>query len=377
MGVQRRSDELVVDASVDEASYVTFCGVGKSYDAKTLSVRNVSLAVKRGEFFTLLGPSGSGKTSCLMMLAGFARPTFGEIRHAGRSLASAAPYDRNIGVVFQNYALFSHMTVAENVAFPLSVRKLSRAEIETRTKWILAMVRLDELVARYPYQLSGGQQQRVALARALVFNPDLVLMDEPLGALDRQLREHLQTEMRRIQQEIGTTVIYVTHDQSEALSMSDKIAVFNNGEVQQVDTPKSIYAWPANSFVAGFVGDNMQLEGVVVARSGGDAQIDVPALGRFRGLAIDVGSAGSRAAMVLRPEHLRLTGTGDEGGGSITVTVTQVVFFGHQVRVNLTHASGATFFTHIAAIEGDSIPNVNSEIRLHWSAQNARVYSVG
>jgi putative spermidine/putrescine transport system ATP-binding protein len=241
MGLHTKSGEIAMAALAGEPRYVTFSGVGKSYDARTLSVRDVNLAVRRGEFFTLLGPSGSGKTSCLMMLAGFERPTVGEIRLAGRSLGSVAPYDRNIGVVFQSYALFPHMTVAENVAYPLSVRKKSRAEIEERTKWILGMVRLDEFAARHPSQLSGGQQQRVALARALVFNPDLVLMDEPLGALDRQLREHLQIEIRRIQQEIGATVIFVTHDQSEALSMSDRIAVFNKGEVQQADTPQSIY----------------------------------------------------------------------------------------------------------------------------------------
>lgn len=375
MGVLTKIDDAAHPAPAGDAGYVAFIGVGKSYDAATLSVRNVDLAVRRGEFFTLLGPSGSGKTSCLMMLAGFERPTVGEIRLAGRSLASVAPYDRNIGVVFQSYALFPHMTVAENVAFPLTVRKLSKSEIERRTKWILGMVRLDELSARHPSQLSGGQQQRVALARALVFNPDLVLMDEPLGALDRQLREHLQIEIRRIQQEIGATVIFVTHDQGEALSMSDRVAVFNKGEVQQADTPRAVYHKPANAFVAGFVGDSMSLSGLIVERQGEEIALDVQGLGRVRGIGVDTGRAGDRAKMILRPENLRLSGDREAAENVVTVRVASVVFFGQYVRVNLAHASGATFFTDIRA--SDPIPKTNSEIQLRWSVQGTRVYAAG
>lgn len=375
MGIDATIHNVVSPVSKDDAGHVAFVDVGKSYDAKTLSVRDVNLSVRRGEFFTLLGPSGSGKTSCLMMLAGFERATVGEIRLAGRSLASVAPYDRNIGVVFQSYALFPHMTVAENVAFPLTVRKLGRGEVEERTKWILGMVRLDEYAGRYPSQLSGGQQQRVALARALVFNPDLVLMDEPLGALDRQLREHLQIEIRRIQQEIGATVIFVTHDQSEALSMSDRIAVFNKGTVQQADTPLAIYARPDNAFVAAFVGDSIRLDGTVILRSGDAVEIDVPALGRLRGVPVDAGAEGSRAAMILRPEHVSLSGADGGSGNTISVRVTQTVFFGQHIRVKLVHSSGASFFTNIAA--SGTASKINDEIQLRWSAEDARVYAAG
>src|SRR5206468_2638498 len=189
----------------------------------------------RGEFLTLLGPSGSGKTTCLMLLAGFETPTAGQILMDGQLLNTIPPHQRNIGMVFQNYALFPHLTVRENLRFPLTVRKLPAAEIDQRVKKALAMVQLEKLGGRYPQQLSGGQQQRIALARALVFDPKLVLMDEPLGALDKQLREHMQIEIKHIHESLGITVVFVTHDQSEALTMSDRVAVFNHGIIQQID----------------------------------------------------------------------------------------------------------------------------------------------
>ncbi|TAM96133.1 MAG: ATP-binding cassette domain-containing protein, partial [Rhizobiaceae bacterium] len=200
---------------------VRFLGVQKTYDGDHLAVDNLNLSISSGEFITLLGPSGSGKTTTLMMLAGFEAPTVGEIFVAGRSVTSIPPYRRNIGMVFQNYALFPHMTVEENIAFPLSVRRVPKAEIGQRVKRALELVHLDGYGYRRPAQLSGGQQQRIAFARALVFEPDLVLMDEPLGALDRQLREHMQFEIKRLHEELGLTVVYVTHDQSEALTMSN------------------------------------------------------------------------------------------------------------------------------------------------------------
>src|SRR5215469_2914379 len=247
---------------------VKFIDVEKSYDGRTLAVRDLTLEVGRSEFLTLLGPSGSGKTTTLNMLAGFERPTRGEILLGGRPVDRLPPYDRNIGMVFQNYALFPHMTVGENVAFPLSVRRMSRADIAERVKRALAMVRLEAFGERRPGQLSGGQQQRIALARALVFEPRLVLMDEPLGALDKKLREQMQIEIKLLHERLGLTVVYVTHDQSEALTMSDRIAVFDKGIVQQLDSVDRLYESPCNEFVANFIGDSNRLRGTIAAVDG-------------------------------------------------------------------------------------------------------------
>src|SRR5574343_936781 len=223
---------------------VRFAGVQKTYDGLSLVVRSLDLDIQRGEFLSLLGPSGSGKTTTLMMLAGFESPTAGEILLDGAPITRTPPHKRNFGMVFQNYALFPHMSVADNVAYPLTVRKVPKAEIATRVAKALDMVQLGGRGERFPGQLSGGQQQRVALARALVFEPQLVLMDEPLGALDKQLREHMQMEIKHIHQRLGVTVVYVTHDQGEALTMSDRVAVFHQGEIQQIAPPRELYETP-------------------------------------------------------------------------------------------------------------------------------------
>jgi putative spermidine/putrescine transport system ATP-binding protein len=223
---------------------VDFKNIQKTYDGETLVVKDFNLEVKRGEFVTLLGPSGSGKTTCLMMVAGFETPTHGDIMLNDVPITHVPPHKRGIGMVFQNYTLFPHMTVAENLAFPLEVRKIDRSAISEKVQRALDMVRLGEFGTRRPAQLSGGQQQRVALARALVFEPDLVLMDEPLGALDKNLREEMQLEIKHIHEQLGLSVIFVTHDQSEALTMSNRIAVFNDGVVQQCAAPDSLYEEP-------------------------------------------------------------------------------------------------------------------------------------
>lgn len=233
---------------------VRFIDVQKTFDGETLVVKNLNVDVAEGEFLTLLGPSGSGKTTSLLMLAGFESITHGDITLAGRSLKSVPPYRRNIGMVFQNYALFPHMTVEENLAFPLEARKMARSEIEVKVKRALDMVQLGAFGKRRPTQLSGGQQQRVAVARALVYEPRLVLMDEPLGALDKQLREQMQYELKHIHENVGVTIVYVTHDQAEALTMSNRIAVFNDGVIQQLASPSALYEEPENAFVAQFIG---------------------------------------------------------------------------------------------------------------------------
>ena len=234
-------------------AFVRFNRVQKSYDGETLVVKDLNLEIPKGEFLTMLGPSGSGKTTCLMMLAGFETATHGDIMLNGVSINNIPPHKRGIGMVFQNYALFPHMTVAENLSFPLEVRKLEKSVREEKVARALDMVEMGGFKGR-PAQLSGGQQQRIALARALVFEPELVLMDEPLGALDKQLREKMQFEITALAHRLGITVVYVTHDQTEALTMSDRVAVFNDGRIQQLATPDQLYEEPENSFVAQFMG---------------------------------------------------------------------------------------------------------------------------
>jgi putative spermidine/putrescine transport system ATP-binding protein len=232
---------------------VRFENVQKSYDGEILVVKDFNLDMERGEFLTMLGPSGSGKTTCLMMLAGFEPATHGEIYLDGEPINRVPPHKRGIGMVFQNYALFPHMTVGENLSFPLEVRGMNKSDREAKVKRALDMVRLGEFADRRPGQLSGGQAQRVAVARALVFDPEVVLMDEPLGALDKNLREQMQYEIKHIHENLEVTVMYVTHDQSEALTMSNRVAVFDDGIVQQLAPPDELYEQPTNAFVADFI----------------------------------------------------------------------------------------------------------------------------
>lgn len=225
---------------------VRFEQVQKSYDGETFVVKDLNLDIQQGEFLSLLGPSGSGKTTCLMMLAGFEYPTTGNIYLDQQNINRVPPHQRNIGMVFQNYALFPHMTVEKNLEYPLKVRRLPASERKAKVRKALEMVQMEAFAKRYPAQMSGGQQQRIALARALVFEPKLVLMDEPLGALDKQLREHMQLELKALHQSLGITFVYVTHDQSEALTMSDRVAVFNDGIIQQISSVNTLYEAPQN-----------------------------------------------------------------------------------------------------------------------------------
>ena len=250
-------------------SYLCLRDVAKSYDGRVNAVDGISIDVRRGEFLTLLGPSGSGKTTTLLMIAGFEELTAGTLELEDRSLANVRPYRRNIGMVFQNYALFPHMTTETNVAFPLKMRKFPRDQIRPRVEKALELVGLAEFAMKYPRELSGGQQQRVALARALVFEPDVLLLDEPLGALDKNLREQMQVEIKRIHGEVGITTIYVTHDQTEAMTMSDRVAVFNDGKIEQVAPPLEMYHRPATYFVGNFIGDSNFFDATVVDAGAG------------------------------------------------------------------------------------------------------------
>ena len=286
--------------------FLRFIDVKKSYDRKTLVVKGFDLDVAKGEFITLLGPSGSGKTTVLMLLAGFESVTGGDILIGGAPITRTAPNKRNIGIVFQNYALFPHMTVAENLAYPLKARKVDRSTIRSRVEEYLSLVELDAFGNRHPSQLSGGQRQRVALARALIFEPSLVLMDEPLGALDKKLREQMQFEITRLHQQLGFTVIYVTHDQTEALTMSDRIAVFNDGVVQQCATPDELYERPGNAFVADFIGENNMVAGKVSAAEDGALRVSISGEQQVLTQVADTRDIGSDCIVSVRPEKIFL-----------------------------------------------------------------------
>ena len=270
-GVPSLEADLSDVAPVPSAPAVRLGGVVKRF-GDVVAVDGVDLDVREGEFFSMLGPSGSGKTTCLRMIAGFESPTSGRIYLGGRDVSTLAPYEREVNTVFQDYALFPHMTVADNVGYGLMVRKVPRAERRRLVADALEMVRLPEFGQRKPAQLSGGQRQRVALARALVMRPKVLLLDEPLGALDLKLRQAMQIELKEIQEEVSLTFIYVTHDQEEALTMSDRLAVFNRGRIEQVGSPADVYERPATGFVAGFVGVSNVLEGEAAAAIAGDAQ---------------------------------------------------------------------------------------------------------
>jgi putative spermidine/putrescine transport system ATP-binding protein len=317
--------------SAASQGFVEFADVEKSYDGRSFAVTRMNLAVARGEFLTLLGPSGSGKTTTLNMLAGFERPTHGTITLEGQPVDRLPPYRRNIGMVFQNYALFPHMSVEENVGFPLSVRQVSKADIAVRVGRALDMVRLGQFSDRRPAQLSGGQQQRVALARALVFQPSLVLMDEPLGALDKKLREHMQLEIKQIHTMLGVTIVYVTHDQSEALTMSDRVAVFNQGGIAQLGSPDDLYNTPQSSFVASFIGENNTLEGVVDRVSGKECRVRLNGGGELTALVVGV-AQGAACHVAVRPERLTLSAAGN-GANALAATVDGRIYLGDHLRL--------------------------------------------
>jgi len=317
-------------------AFVEFEHVQKSYDGEILVVKDLNLALPKGEFLTMLGPSGSGKTTCLMMLAGFETATHGEIRLDGVSINNISPHKRGIGMVFQNYALFPHMTVAENLSFPLEVRKIGKSQREERVQRVLDMVQMGAFGNRRPSQLSGGQQQRIALARALVFEAELVLMDEPLGALDKQLREHMQFEIKRIADNLGITVVYVTHDQTEALTMSDRVAVFEDGRIQQLAPPDQLYESPENSFVAQFIGENNTLEGIVKEIKGERALVQLDGGGLIDCKPVNVSKPGERTRVSIRPERVEYNKSRiSEDAHTLQAEVMEFIYMGDMFRTRL------------------------------------------
>ena len=325
------------DARTHVKPYVQFQNIDKSYDGRTLVVQDLNLDIREGEFLTLLGPSGSGKTTCLMMLAGFETPSAGSIRIGGRSVHDLPPRQRNIGVVFQNYALFPHLSVGANLSFPLEVRRMAAHERRQRVRSALSLVRLQGFEERRPDQLSGGQQQRVAIARALVFEPRLVLMDEPLGALDRNLREEMQYEIRRIHRRLGVTIVYVTHDQQEAMVMSDRIAVFHDGRIEQVAPPEILYEEPERPFVARFIGGNNLVHGSVAAVDGDYCRVDVHGRTVVAYRVTAECAPGDQVTVAIRPERIGIARRAAAYRNQFPARVELITFLGDHLVV---HADG-------------------------------------
>jgi len=359
-----------LSASANQDAYVEFDGVQKSYDGEILVVKNLNLAMAKGEFLTMLGPSGSGKTTCLMMLAGFETATHGEIRLGGKEINNIPPHKRGIGMVFQNYALFPHMTVNENLSFPLEVRGMGKNEREAKVKHALDMVQMGEFGNRRPAQLSGGQQQRIALARALVFDPTLVLMDEPLGALDKQLREHMQYEIKHLHERLGITVVYVTHDQSEALTMSDRVAVFNDGIIQQLANPADLYERPENSFVAQFIGENNKLTGTVVSRQGEAVTVQLSNGETCEALAVNCGDVGSETLISIRPERVRIGG--DKDKNSADAKVVELIYLGDHIRCRLDVHGNDQFVVKVPNAGRRGALAVGDTTAITWKTEDAR-----
>ena len=349
---------------------VQFENVQKSYDGEILVVKDFNLDVAAGEFVTMLGPSGSGKTTCLMMLAGFEPVTNGNINLKGKPINNVPPHKRGIGMVFQNYALFPHMTVAENLAFPLEVRKMGKSEREEKVKRILDMVQLGAFGNRRPMQLSGGQQQRVAVARSLVFDPDLVLMDEPLGALDKNLREQMQYEIKHLHENLGLTVIYVTHDQTEALTMSNRIAVFDDGVVQQCSTPELLYERPENAFVANFIGENNRLMGSVEAINGDQVTVKTDSGDIVVATKINVNNVGDRATLSLRPERIFVSPAEGRTPNTYSAKVEELIYHGDHIRTRFSVCGHDDFIVKIP----NSIDNVSlqegKQVNIGWMAED-------
>lgn len=352
---------------------VRFVDIQKSYDGETLVVKNLNLDVAKGEFLTMLGPSGSGKTTCLMMLAGFEPATHGEIFLNEVPINRVPPHKRGIGMVFQNYALFPHMTVAENLAFPLEVRNMDKGQREERVKRALDMVQLGAFGDRRPAQLSGGQQQRVAVARSLVFDPDLVLMDEPLGALDKNLREQMQYEIKHIHENLGLTVVYVTHDQSEALTMSSRIAVFDDGIIQQCAPPEVLYEQPENAFCANFIGENNRLLGTVTEDNGATVKVKIDNdAGTVVANKINVAGVGVRSTLSLRPERVTVNPEPGEVPNIFSGIAEELIYLGDHIRTRFTVCGHDDFIVKIPNSAAHAHLSQGDTVNIGWTAEDCR-----
>lgn len=356
-----------------DGAFVAFERVQKSYDGEVLVVKDLNLSMPKGEFLTMLGPSGSGKTTCLMMLAGFETATHGDILLDGVSINNIPPHKRGIGMVFQNYALFPHMSVAENLSFPLEVRKIGKSEREEKVKRALDMVQMGSFAGRRPAQLSGGQQQRIALARALVFEPELVLMDEPLGALDKQLRETLQFEITNLAHELGITTVYVTHDQTEALTMSDRVAVFDDGRIQQLAPPDELYEKPENSFVAQFIGENNTLDGVIEEIKGDTCIVKLDSGDVIDAVPVNVHSVGDRTRVSIRPERVEFNRERlHDDAHTLKAEVLEFIYMGDIFRTRLRVAGTDEFVIKTRNAPDQRRLKPGEMIEIGWLPQDCR-----
>lgn len=333
------------------------------------ALKGITLDVREGEFLTLLGPSGCGKTTLIRIIAGFESPTSGDVKIDGASILDAPPYRRPLGMVFQNLALFPHLTVADNIGYGLKIRRLATATIREKVANALAMVGLDDLGTRYTGQISGGQRQRVALARAIVTEPRVLLLDEPLGALDMKIRRQMQTELKQIQEKLGTTFIFVTHDQEEALTMSDRIAVFRNGLIDQVGAPAAIYEKPATRFVAEFVGDTNFFEGSIEQGQAGRKQFNSAELQCAFDLPDTALPAGTPVGLSLRPQHLKFAGADN---AKLRTTVLRHVYAGQSTRLWL-QAGSRTLIVDWHAGDDQALPAQGAAVGLTWDSSRASV----
>lgn len=363
-----------MNATASQGAEVKIVDVTKRFGHVT-AIDGVSLVVKKSEFLTLLGPSGSGKTTTLMIIAGFEKADWGEVYLNEKPIINIPPYKRNIGMVFQQYALFPHMNVFDNVAYPLRNRKRARAEIKQKVTEILEMVQLSEQVERFPSQLSGGQQQRVALARALVFNPPLLLLDEPLGALDKNLREQMKLEIKRIQKSLNLSAIYVTHDQEEALTISDRIAVYNGGKILQTGTPEELYENPANRFVADFIGTSNFIpvvcehgEGEVITWS--DAHNKAV---KYRSHGMKDILPGQSMVLAIRPEKIHFAREGAREENVLDGRVTEVIYTGESSRYRLQVDEFKQVEVRCQNKFGEPKYNVGDRVRLSWHMKDCKV----
>ena len=356
----------------DNSCHVKLDHLMKKFD-NLVAVDDFSLEISRGEFITFLGPSGSGKTTTLNMVAGFLEPTEGEIYVDGEPMAYKPPHKRDVGMVFQNYALFPHMTVFDNIAFPLKIRRLPKSEIVQKVKDALALVRLPGHEDRYPHQLSGGQQQRIALARAVVFEPSVLLMDEPLGSLDKKLREYMQLEVKHIQQNIGITVIYVTHDQSEALTMSERIVVMDYGKVQQVGVPEDLYERPANRFVADFIGETNLLQASVQTVDGETATLVTEKGVQMRIPASSGLSPGETVHLALRPERIFFVDEERPGINIQVGVVEETIYLGELIRYIVMLGEGERLQLKQPNRLGIRRYRTGDQVRVGWKIEDIRV----
>ena len=367
-------DEVFTGLRPIRGGTVTVENLVKSY-GDFRAVDDVSLDIGPGEFVALLGPSGSGKTTLLMMIAGFDQPSSGAVRIDGDDVSYMPPHRRNIGMVFQKYALFPHMSILDNVAFPLRMRGVATAQRRRQATDALAMVSLQGMETRLPTQLSGGQQQRVALARAIVYRPPVLLMDEPLGALDKKLRERMQLEIKRLQESLGATVIYVTHDQEEALTMADRIAVMNHGKLEQVGSPAELYECPANPFVANFIGETNLMDGALLDASGDEWTLRLADGSVVRGTpsaaARRSAEVGAQVRLAVRPERIGLAPAAE---GGMTGTVTDVIYAGPTL-IYLVRTQSLPEVIVRVPVQSDALkPSRGATVALAWAAANALVY---